>query len=119
MLTFMTYQLKQTKSYTREHLSEDGDYNINVHNQGPGHLKVRIQSRHINAKRYFCWVEYNTAMVDDKIVAWFCQFLARQRTVGCCAHVASILWYLGNKRHNNNRRPLQAKKCSVINAADR
>ena len=119
MLTFGTYQLKQAKSYTSEHLSEDGDYNINVHNQAPGLLRVRIQSRHINAKRYFCWVEYNTANIDDKIVAWFCQCLAGQRTVGCCAHVASILWYLGNERHNNNRRPLQAKKCSVINAADR
>ena len=119
MLTFGTYQLKQAKAYTREHLSSDGDYTINIHNQAPGLLRVRIQSRHINAKRYFCWVEYSTANVDAKIVAWFCQCIAGQRTVGCCAHVASVLWFLGNERHNNHRRPLQDKTGSIINAADR
>ena len=119
MLTFGTYQLKQAKSYTREHLSNDGDYNINIHNQAPGLLRIRIQSRHINAKRYFCWVEYRTANADEKIVAWFCQCLAGQRTVGCCAHVASVMWYLGYERHQDHRRPLQVKRCSVMIAADR
>ena len=119
MLTFGTYKLKQAKSYTREHLSDDGEYTINVHNQAPGLLRIRIQSRHINAKRYFCWIEYSTEDVDDKIVAWFCHCIAGQRTVGCCAHVASVLWYLGNERHKNQRRPLQVKTCSVLNAADR
>ena len=118
MLTFRTYQLKQAKSYTREHLSDDGEYTINVHNQAPGLLRIRIQSRHINAKRYFCWIEYSTEDVDDKIVAWFCHCIAGQRTVGCCAHVASVLWYLGNERHKNQRRPLQVKTCSVLDAAD-
>ena len=54
MITFGTYQLKQAKSYTREHQSEDGEYKIDVHNLAPGLLRIRIQSRHINAKQYFC-----------------------------------------------------------------
>ena len=119
LLTFGTYQLKHAKSYSREHLSDDGDYTINIHNQAPGLLRIRIQSWHINAKRYFCWVEYRTANVDEKILAWFCQCLAGQRNVGCCAHVASVVWYLGYERHQNHRRPLQVKTCSVMNAADR
>ena len=43
MLTFGTYQLKQAKSYTRGHFSDDGEYTIiNVHNQAPGLLWIRI-----------------------------------------------------------------------------
>ena len=70
MITFGTYQLKQAKSYTREHQSEDGEYKIDVHNLAPGLLGVRIQSRYINAKQYFCWIEYNTGNANEQIVAW-------------------------------------------------
>ena len=72
-LTFGSYQLKQAKFYTKEHMSEEGNYNIDVHAQAPGMPRCRIQSRHINAKRYFCWIEYNTeAVAAQSIVAWTC-----------------------------------------------
>ena len=58
-LTFGTYKLTQAKSYTKEHMSNEGDYDIEVHNKAPGLLRGRIQSQYINAKRYFCWIEYN------------------------------------------------------------
>ena len=120
MITFGTYQLKQAKSYTREHLSEDGEYKIDVHNLVPGLLRVRIQSRHINAKRYFCWIEYTTEEVSEQIVAWFCQCKAGQRTVGCCAHVASVIWYLGHARHQEQQKPLHTRACNnIMNAAHR
>ena len=73
VLNFGSYQLKQAKSYTKEHMSEEADYDIDVHAQAPGMLRCRIQSRHINAKRYFCWIEYNTeAVAAQSIVAWTC-----------------------------------------------
>ena len=40
MITLGTYQLKQAKSYTREHLSEEGKYKIDVHNLAPGLLRL-------------------------------------------------------------------------------
>ena len=81
-------------------MSEEADYDIDVHAQAPGMLRCRIQSRHINAKRYFCWIEYNTeAVAAQSIVAWFCLCKAGQRLVGCCAHVTSTLWFLGYARH--------------------
>ena len=119
MTTFGTYQLKQAKSYTREHQSEDGEYKIDVHNLAPGLLRVRIQSRHINAKQYFCWIEYNTGNANEQIVAWFCQCKAGQRTVGCCAHVASVIWFLGHARHQEQRKPLHALTNNIMNAAHR
>ena len=50
MITFGTYKLKQSKFYTKEHLSEDGEYTHDVHHLAPGLLRVRIQSSYINAK---------------------------------------------------------------------
>lgn len=32
---------------------------------------------------------------------WYCQCKAGQRTVGCCAHVATVVWYLGWARHHS------------------
>ena len=119
MITFGTYQLKQAKSYTREHQSEDSEYKIDVHNLAPGLLRIRIQSRHVNAKQYFCWIEYNSGNANAQIVAWFCQCKAGQRTVGCCAHVASVIWYLGHARHQEQREPLQVRTCNIMNAAQR
>lgn len=113
-LTFGTYQLKQAKSYAKEHKSEEGDYTIDVHSKAPGLLRVRIQSRHINAKRYFCWIEYS----DNQIAAWFCHCKAGQRTVGCCAHVSSVLWYLGHARHQMEGQLPIKKGPNVMNAAD-
>ena len=118
-LTFGTYQLKQAKSYTKEHMSEEGDYDIEVHNQAPGMLRGRIQSRHINAKRYFCWIEYDLSVEPaDSIVAWFCQCKTGLRMVGCCAHVTSILWFLGYARHQEGL-ALRTKTPYIMNAADR
>ena len=115
-LTFGTYQLKQANSYTREHLSEDGEYSIDIHIQAPGLLRSRIQSRHVNAKRYFCWLQYNSEAID----AWYCQCKAGQRTVGCCAHIASILWYLCYVRHNDSPRLIgKNKDITIMNAAER
>ena len=119
MITFGTYQLKQAKSYTKEHLSEDGEYKIDVHHLAPGLLRVRIQSRHINAKQYFCWIEYSAENTNEQIVAWFCHCKAGQRTVGCCAHVASVIWYLGYARHQEHRKPLKARTNNIMNAAHR
>ena len=115
-ITFGTYQLKQAKSYTREHTNEDGEYSIDIHLQAPGLLRSRIQSRHCNAKRYFCWVEYT----QTEINGWYCQCKAGERTVGCCAHIASLLWCLCHVRHRDTGRILGTKKeLQIMNAADR
>ena len=40
-------------------------------------------------------------MTDDPITAWYCTCTAGAITVGRCAHVASIIWYLTYACHNN------------------
>ncbi|GFW62796.1 uncharacterized protein TNCV_2625591 [Trichonephila clavipes] len=34
-------------------------------------------------------------------IEWYCQCKVGARVVGCCAHVASVLWYSGHWRHNH------------------
>ena len=116
------YQLKQAKSYTREHMTATGEYRIEVHKDADDLIRVRIQSRHVSAKKYFLWVRYSDSEnADDPISAWYCQCKAGMRTVGCCAHVASVLWYLGYSRHAQNREdgtPKRKLTSAVLNAAD-
>lgn len=34
-----------------------------------------------------------------QVTAWYCLCKTGARVVGVCAHVASVLWYLGYARH--------------------
>ena len=114
-ITCGVYQLKQAKSYTREHFDHEGQYKIELHKEAENIIRIRIQSRHVGSKRYFLWVEYN----GESVNAWYCQCKAGMRTVGCCAHVASVIWYLGFARHNSIEEPRRKKRTVALNAAER
>ena len=99
-LTLWVYQLKQAKSYTFEHLDSKGDYNVSVASISNGLLRAQPQSRHVSSKKYVVYVQYeNSSEGCDKIKEWFCQCTTGTRTVGMCAHIASLIWYLGYARH--------------------
>ena len=64
-------------------------------------LRVSIQSRHTSSKAYRLWIEYGR---DGKSInGWYCKCRTGARTLGCCAHVAAVLWYLGYERHLENK----------------
>ncbi|XP_061190345.1 uncharacterized protein LOC133198237 [Saccostrea echinata] len=92
-ITCGTYQLKLSKFYIQEHL--EGNQDILVHKEDPHLLKVKMQSRHVSSKSHVLWISYNAA----EVTAWYCLCKTGARVVGVCAHVASILWYLGYARH--------------------
>ena len=91
-LFFGTYKIKIAKSYFEEHQEPDGDYMIELGDTDDNILRCRIQSRHSNATKHKAWIQYS--MTGDPIVAWYCTYPAGAITVGCCLHVASIIWYL-------------------------
>ncbi|CAF1585446.1 unnamed protein product [Didymodactylos carnosus] len=95
-LTLGTYQLKQAKSYTVEHLAADGKYVVKVGKHRPDLIKAKIQSRHRNSVSYDVWIRYSS----QEILGWYCTCPAGARVVGCCAHSASIIWYLSFARHH-------------------
>ncbi|KAK3107904.1 hypothetical protein FSP39_024854 [Pinctada imbricata] len=96
-ITVGVYQLKLAKSYTVEHLNDDGDYMITINDDISDILRVRIQSRHMTSKTYMLWIEYNHICIKS----WYCQCKAGARVVGACAHISSVLWYLCFARHNS------------------
>ena len=99
LLFLTTYKLKQAQMYTEEHLDREGDYLIELEGNDDGLLRCSIQSRHSNRIKYRSWIQYS--LHGDPIVAWYCTCPSGALTVGACAHVVSIVWYLSYARHNN------------------
>ena len=94
-ITCGVYQLKQATSYIQEHL--DGNCKILVHKDDEKLIHIKPQNRHVSTKCYTLWIQYS----ESEITAWYCKCRAGARVVGVCAHIASILWYLGFARHNS------------------
>lgn len=100
-LTFGVYQLKQAPSYLADTINEDGEYDIYYHSfLQQNAVKFRVQSRHQNSKQRDLWIGYNNLNEGTKsITGWYCKCPNGSRIVGCCAHVAAIIWYLSYARY--------------------
>ncbi|XP_062574273.1 uncharacterized protein LOC134236110 [Saccostrea cucullata] len=94
-LTLGVYQVKLARSYTQEHCSSDGTYEILVSGEVPNIVSAKIQSRHVSAKRYKLWIKHDGILVTG----WYCTCKNGSRVVGMCAHITSVLWYLSYQRH--------------------
>ena len=94
------YQLKLAESYTDEHFDDNGLYEIMTHKEENNIIKAQIRSRQTSSKTYTLWIEYNQGL--NPITGWYCGCRSGARTVGCCAHIASVLWYLGYNRHQTD-----------------
>lgn len=109
-----TYQIRQAASYYAEHIKEDGKYRVqicndnqllqldkyNLHLECPLLLRARIQSRHQNKTKYFMYILLDLVTNGkDGIKGYYCQCKNGERTVGCCAHVMTVIWYLGYARY--------------------
>lgn len=97
-ITIGVYQLKQAASYTREHIDDDGNYMLQVHKEREDIVIILMQSRHTTSKQYHLWIQYESDSFDP-IRGWYCLCKNGARVVGCCAHIASVLWCLGYYRH--------------------
>ena len=100
-LTCGTYQIEQAAHYTDEHMGSHKGFAFSLHPRATNLIRVRLQSRHKNATKYFVWVQFSLT----EITGWYCKCKCGRRVVGCCAHVATIVWYLGYARHHNYKPP--------------
>eukprot|EP00732_Lithocolla_globosa_P000464 Lithocolla_globosa_v1_NODE_139_length_5801_cov_6.461364.p3 type:complete len:199 gc:universal NODE_139_length_5801_cov_6.461364:5720-5124(-) len=57
-ITLGTYQLKQARHYTDEHVDKKGGFSYYVHRQADDLIRVRLQSRHSNSTKYFAYVTF-------------------------------------------------------------
>ena len=115
-----TYQIKQARSYYGEHIRFNGSYTVEVCredqfsnlrdelslSQNHWLLRGKIQSRHISRKIYYVYILINNNRSGrEQIEQYCCNCIVGRRTVGCCAHTMTILWYLGWARHETNITP--------------
>lgn len=110
-----TYQMKQARSYYGEHIRQRGSFQVEVSDnlevvslatssEDPVLIRGRIKSRHQSGRTYYTYIlmaRQGTSW-DDKIIGYYCSCIAGRRTVGCCAHTMTIVWYLGWARHQAN-----------------
>lgn len=109
-----TYQLNQAPGYIEEHLTTDGDYQIWVYQHSDDLIRGQIQSRHKSQTKYNVWIQYDVKDPTDPVKDYYCVCAAGKRTIGMCAHTASILYYLGHMAYQNEVDPLpKAKKFKV------
>lgn len=104
-----TYQIKQARSYYGEHIRENGTFRVEVdtnllrHSENSVLLRGRIKSRHQGSKIYYTYIllDLNYGINDwcQRIAGYYCSCIIGKRTVGSCAHVMTIVWYLGWARH--------------------
>ena len=95
-----TYQIKQDTAYAKVHLYEnDEKFALELSPSDDNLLRCRLQSRHSNNTKYFLCVRFDENDKDDQIKDHYCQCKSGTRMVGCCGHIAIILWYLGYVRH--------------------
>ena len=90
-----TYQLKQAISYLAEMLVKNIDLNVSYYKEHENLIKILVRSRHINKKTYKCYVEYKPNYIGyASIQRYCCECPNGKRTVGCCSHVAAVIYYL-------------------------
>ena len=131
-----SYQLKQVHSYYAEHNRSSGRFEIQVfqhigtlsiasHGISAGEPKLirgRIQSRHSNSTKYYIYVLVDVAKAGaEAVIGHCCQCKSDLRTVGCCIHIMTVLWYLGfGKNQPEIKEPatLLNDVCMVLDSTD-
>lgn len=70
-------------------------------------IYIKVFSRHSGSKSYRVYieylpqplhVEYNLPYNPNAIKGWYCECKNGARTLGCCCHAASIIFYCAYKR---------------------
>jgi len=88
-----------------------------------GFMRVRIFSRFRNSLKHQLWISFDEEYqggeeTGDPILGHYCTCKSGARTIGACAHVTAIFWYLEFARHQVNQRyPPTRLLNSVLNAS--
>lgn len=61
-------------------------------------FQAKIQC-HVLSKSYYLWVQFEASDKEDTINYWYYQSKSGARSVGSCAHVSAVLWFIGIQRH--------------------
>lgn len=108
-LIFGSYQIRLAPSYIQDKLLRDDVdiFQVDSSRTEEGFLRVRVYSRFRNSTKYQIFVKFtpwdpNLLPNDEPIKGYYCQCKTGARTLGTCAHVVAVIWYMGWARHQNN-----------------
>lgn len=135
-ITIGVYQINLSPSYIQDKLQREGTetFEFDERFDEPGLIRVRVYSRFRNAMKHQLFIAYR--IEDDEneeahgrdeedieqgvIFGYYCTCRSGARTLGCCAHVASVLWFLGYARHQARiRYPSAALLDNIMDAGHR
>lgn len=110
LVGLVSYQIKQTRSYCQQHLKENGEFVLHVCNQKETDEKcgqylttsaklmlvlVRFKSRFQSARTHSTYVLFDINGVGKDVVkAHCCSCKNGLRTIGCCSHIMTIIWFV-------------------------
>ena len=87
------------KSYSRVHINLL-HINLKFEKEQENILKIQIQSRHISRRLYECFIGYRPNSIGVAgIERYACECADGRRTVGCCYHIAAIIYYLSHAKY--------------------
>jgi hypothetical protein len=96
------YQIKQSSSYAKVHLYDnDGQFEYQLSSSDDTILRCRLHSKHSSTTLYFLYIRFDNDDDDDDepIKDHYCQCKSGARNLGCCSHIATVLWYIGYARY--------------------
>ena len=66
----------------------------------PDIIEVEVRSWHINHKTYKCFINYKPNSIGyTGILRYCCDCANGRRTIGCCSHVAAVIYYMSHARY--------------------
>lgn len=113
------YQINNAASYYAQHLKDDiflvqkfelnrryrisaldyASFGINI--SDPILVKAYMKSRFRSTKNHHIFVLVDKSKIGrNAITEYFCTCETGSRTVGCCSHVMTIIWFLGYAQYN-------------------
>lgn len=114
------YQINQSKLYAYDHIRLNNNQFIlytfpeecstfwedfKTQNRKPVLLMINIKSRFVSARKYRAFVLYDANKQGaDTILGYYCSCKNGLRTVGCCSHTMTIIYYLGFAQYNGGVR---------------
>jgi hypothetical protein len=108
-ITFGEYQLEQGIGYIREHLDKNGDIKLllsqtELNSDSRRIVFCKLHSRHKSSTIYKVYLLYNPSdKTVESIFEWYCTCKVGARTLGCCSHVAALIYYLAFWRHQTHK----------------
>ena len=99
LFTSGPYQIRMARSYLAELIGADNEVRLRYVKLQPTIIRVEIQSRHSESVKYRVYVEYEPRINGvEGIKRYYCECKNGARTLGCCSHVATIVYYLSHAR---------------------